>query len=130
MLWDSILELILGPINTALETRKTKKEAEAKVLVAKTEAQAAAYQKVVEGTLTWEQAAVEAKKTSWLDEFVTVTVFAPYIFSFIPLLQPYAKGAIEFVTLAPPWYQWLFMAVASAAVGIKIGRNALDMFKK
>ena len=129
-MWELLLGAIAEPIKTALETRKLKKEAEAKVIVAKGEAQAATYQKIVEGTLTWEQAAVEAKKTSWLDEFVTVTVYSPLIFSMFPWTSPYAKSAIEFISTAPLWYQGLFGMVTSAAVAIKYGPGILDLFKK
>lgn len=126
----AVLTAVAAPFTSWMDRKKVVAEAHAKADVAQAEAKAAVFQKVAEGTISWEQAAVEGKKDSWVDEFITVAVFAPYIFSFMPWLQPYAWGAIRFVSQAPQWYQTLFMVVSGAGVGVKFGPKIIDLFRK
>lgn len=66
---------------------------------------------------------VEKSDKSWKDEYITVLVTIPIIMCFVPELAPYAIEGFETLSTTPEWYQYTFIGVVSAAIGIKGWRS-------
>lgn len=86
---------------------------------------------LAKSTADWEITALEAGKFSWKDEFVTVVILLPFIVLFVGLLLDILIPGVGTLVVtqmdkiwlsfanAPQWYQWSFMAVVGAAIGVK-----------
>ena len=56
---------------------------------------------------------------TWKDEFILVILFLPFIGSFVPVVQDYVLLGWEYVSKAPPWYQFILIGVVLSTFGLR-----------
>lgn len=76
----------------------------------------------------WEIEQVKSGNTSWKDEYVTLLFSLPAILCFLnPEVVNQGFVALE---ASPEWYQYSFLTVMLAAVGVKMTSNLFKYFKR
>ncbi len=88
------------------------------------------------GEINWEQAAIEASKDSWKDEYFTIALSSPIIFIgyAVGVDDPTIIARVEegFAALSrlPEWYQYLLFIAVSSSFGIKGADKLMSLRKK
>ena len=86
--------------------------------------------KKLEQIQTMDLAKLEDRKDSWKDEFITIVILIPAILAFIPGMGTYVEQGFAVLTTTPEWYQWIFMAVVSAGIGVEQVYKGFKKVKK
>jgi hypothetical protein len=76
----------------------------------------------------WEIEAVKSGNTSWKDEYVTILFSLPAIICFIEP-EVVERGFIA-LEQSPDWYEYSFLTVMLAAVGVKMTSSLFKFLKK
>lgn len=114
-----ILSGILDIGRGFIEGEKAKQEKKLEMELRKIESRAEieiANQKAATG---YDLAALEASKTSWKDEYLTVLITLPVIGSFIPGVQDSVLKGWEYLDRAPGWFQLSFIGIIAATFGLR-----------
>lgn len=67
----------------------------------------------------WEKIMASGSQNSWKDEWFTIVLSIPLVFSFYPEAVPYIAQGFEALQKTPEWYQWAIMAAISASFGLR-----------
>lgn len=119
-----LLKELLGIGGRWVEGRRKLKEikieSEAKVIVARAEAEVRRLEKAQDAEIAWDNTAVSQMNGSWKDEYLTLLLSAPVILAF---LGPWGRRAAEegFAAIAtvPEWYKVAFMTSIAASFGVR-----------
>ena len=119
-----LLKELLGIGGRWVEGRRKLKEikieSEAKVIVARAEAEVRRLEKAQDAEIAWDNTAVSQMNGSWKDEYLTLLLSAPVILAF---LGPWGRKAAEegFAAIAtvPEWYMVAFMTSIAASFGVR-----------
>jgi hypothetical protein len=123
-LFGPILELISTPITHWLDNKNRKQELKAAIDTKQIELVSNAQN----NEALWEIEAVKAGNTSWKDEYVTFVISLPAVLCFVwPDVVYDGFHALE---RSPDWYQWTFLTVMLAAVGINVASKIKNKFSK
>lgn len=149
-LLNVIISPLVGLAKDFTEARKIKKEAQAKVIIAKAEAEATIAiakanlaSKQAEHASNWEITQAQASTTSWKDEYLTIILSAPITISFATILVamlPDSGPTLErmytaneqawvYINMMPEWYQYLLFACVSAVFGLRL-TDKFNLFRK
>jgi hypothetical protein len=113
-MWGGVISSVLGLGTQWLDNRKLKSEARAQ----------------------WEAESARAGANGWKDEFVTIMVWFPFTTLFFSALfgkeevMQRVMLSFEYMDKTPSWYQYTFVAVTLAAVGIRMGKEIVNRMKK
>lgn len=83
----------------------------------------------IQNEANWDIAQVEASKTSWKDEWLTILVSIPMILSFVPTMKETVLDGFSVLAQCPDWYQYLIGIVFAASFGVKKVSDVLS-FKR
>lgn len=117
-LFAAIGSAISGPVETVLETRKLKKEAEMELL-----------KKKIDGTVSWETTVAGQMDKTWKDEYLVVLFTVPFILCFVPGMEGIVQHGFDQIAKTPEWYRYLVFMLVSASVGIRGLPKLLKGFK-
>jgi hypothetical protein len=104
-----------------LDVKKVKAEGKVKI-------QQALIEKELQNVAKKEDYDIEANKGmrySWKDEYFVLILSFPFIGSFIPHIQDYMLQGWEYLSKAPDWYRWAFLASLGASFGVRWGVKGL-----
>ena len=118
-LFSKILEPVTGLIKSWNDGRIQIKQAKIGVQLAKYTAEAERWKSAHQSETNWDLAALEASKTSWKDEYLTLVFTAPFIGSFIPEVQDQVSKGWGYVSNAPEWYQMALIGIIAASFGLR-----------
>jgi hypothetical protein len=113
-MWGKLIGSVFGLGTQWLDNKKLKSEARAQ----------------------WEAESARAGSNGWKDEFVTIMVWFPFTTLFLAALFGQEEVmmrvmlAFEYMDKTPDWYQYTFVAVTLAAVGIRMGKEIVGRLKK
>lgn len=113
MLWLQAL-LGIGEIGAQIH------QARINVKLAELNAKAALAQTKAQHTANWETAAVQQSESSWKDEWWTVLLSWPIIWTFVVHYND-VHAAFEQLDNMPAWYSWAVMA----SIAFSFGRKAI-----
>lgn len=100
--------------------KEVRVESEAKVLVARAEAEVERLSRAQDAEINWDQTAVSQMDRSWKDEYLTLLLSAPMILAFLgPWGRQAAADGFAAIATAPDWYKVAFMAAIAASFGIR-----------
>lgn len=123
---DVLASPLTGLAKDFTEARKTKKEAQAKVMLAeaefkikKMEADAARLAMLATNQSAWEIEMAKASATSWKDEYLVVLITVPLILSFIPGMEQVTQEGWDQLDKAPEWYRVLVGGAFAAVFGLR-----------
>lgn len=110
------------------ETKKTKTELKKAELVAESEFK----QKKLSSDSDYDTAAINAQRYSWKDEFLTLTIVAPLVCTFLPWTQDYVLQGWDALDMAPLYYQVILCGVYVSVFGLKgwLKLKDLNLFKR
>lgn len=119
-----ILRTVLGLGGDWLKGKQRLKEvrveSEAKVLVARAEAEVRRLDRAQDAEINWDHSAVSQMNGSWKDEYLTLLLSAPMILAFLgPWGRQAAEDGFAAIATAPEWYKVAFMASIAASFGIR-----------
>ena len=77
--------------------------------------------KYADGDIDADLAAVNQMKNSWKDEYLTIAITFPFLYSFIDVIVSGGTVAAAWtaVGLAPTWYQWCFEGIIISTFGLR-----------
>lgn len=113
-----IVSGILGLATAGVDVWKSKAEAKAKLTQAEAEARSHAMIKALEHESNWELIHAQNSATSWKDEYWTIVISLPAFMCFLGFDEEVRAGFAALET-APEWYQYLLVAIALAAFGLR-----------
>lgn len=124
--WQALLAPITGLVTSVVDAKKRKDELEAAV-----------HQKRLEGVQAMDAAdanlRLEKQKAlagSWKDEYVTLVVTIPAILAFAgDWGAEVVTNGFAALSTTPEWYQYLLIAVITAAAGIPLTAKAVGKLK-
>jgi len=133
-----VLELIKGVIGVGSDFLKGKQklkevklEADAKVIVARAEAEVARLAKAQDAEINWDLTSANQMSTSWKDEYLTLLLSAPMILAFCGAWgrDAVAEGFAS-ISTAPDWYKVAFLSAIAASFGIRALVDKFGLGKK
>lgn len=121
-----IIKLVLGIGGTALENiqsrQAAKADAEARIIIARTEAEIKRLEKSQDAEIAWDSEAVSQMKGSWKDEWWTALASVPLVMAFCgEAAQKRVTDGFEAISYMPDWY----IAIVGASVAASFGIRAL-----
>lgn len=121
-----IIKTILGIGGAALQNiqarQAAKAEAEAKIIVARAEAEIKRLEKAQDAEIAWDSEAVSQMKGSWKDEWWTFLASLPLILAFMgDAAQKRVTDGFAAISTMPEWY----IAIVGASVAASFGIRAL-----
>lgn len=120
----ALTELVTGPVTAIIEARSRRKEVDAARDMKEMELIAQADN----AKALWELESIKANASSWKDEYVTVVISLPAILSFI--CPDVVHRGFQALGQSPEWYQYTFLTVMLAAVGINVFTKVKSRLKK
>ena len=113
----SLIKLIGGPIVTAITDSITSWVERKRI---RSQAKIEVEHKKATADVDWDNAQVEASKSSWKDEFWTVVLAAPIVLAFIPGTAVYVEYGFNVLRdSTPDWYKAAVGVAISAAFGVR-----------
>lgn len=133
-----LLELLKGLLGFGGDWLKGKQklkevsvEAEARVMVARAEAEVQRLARAQDAEINWDKSAVDQMGGSWKDEYLTLLLSAPMILAFLgPWGRQAASDGFAAIANAPEWYKVSFMAAIAASFGIRALVDRFGLGKK
>lgn len=125
-IFSGVLSFLSEPVTQYLKNKSRKEELQSAIDQKQLElvSQAESYEHL------WEIEQIRSGFHSWKDEYVTLVISIPAILSFVcPTTVLSGFKALE---ASPEWYQYTFLSVMLAAVGINMTsklKNKLKRFK-
>lgn len=121
---STVLNAVISPVNEYLKGKQRKEELHSAVVQRKIEL----ISQTNSHKALWEIEQVRSGNTSWKDEYVTLLFSLPAILCFLnPEVVNQGFVALE---ASPEWYQYSFLTVMLAAVGVKMTSNLFKFFKR
>ncbi|NTV26673.1 MAG: hypothetical protein HGB01_10770 [Chlorobiaceae bacterium] len=117
-----ILDIIsggFGLVKGLIDNKKAKQEKQLEIDLKKMENQAALDMADQKATTDYDLASLDASKTSWKDEYLTILLSMPVIGSFLPGIQDYVVNGWGYLAKAPQWFQISFIGVIAATFGLR-----------
>jgi hypothetical protein len=130
-----IIGNVLGIGKSWLEGRQRIKEitveSEAKVIVARAEAEVARLGKALDAEIEWDNTAVSQMSGSWKDEYLTLLLSAPMILAFMgDWGRTSVAEGFAAIAEAPDWYTVAFLSAVAASFGIRALVERFGLGKK
>jgi hypothetical protein len=110
---------LLGIGKGLIESKRAKQEKQLEVDLRKIEKQGELDIANQRAATSYDLAALEASKTSWKDEYLTILLSLPVIGSFVPGVQDYVVRGWGYLDKAPLWFQASFVGVIAATFGLR-----------
>lgn len=114
-----IFDTVVGAFSSYREGKTKIKEAKVGLAIAKINAEAKRYEKLVDVEADWDKEALRQSQFSWKDEFLTIIFFAPFIGAFIPGVQNYVLKGFEYLDKVPEWYIVCILGIVAATFGLR-----------
>ncbi len=118
MSWNPI-GAIADAFTSYREGRTKVKEAKIRRDVAKFDAEAKRYEKLIDVEADWDKEALRQSQFSWKDEFLTIVFFAPFVGAFIPKVQDYVLTGFQYLGKVPEWYIVCILGIVAATFGLR-----------
>lgn len=100
--------------------KEVKVESEAKVMVARAEAEVARLGRAQDAEINWDNNAVSQMSGSWKDEYLTLLLSFPIILAFMgDWGRKAASEGFEAISTVPEWYMVSFMTTIAASFGVR-----------
>lgn len=116
----AIGSLIAGPIERHQKLKAVRAEAEAKVIVARAEAEVTRLQKAQDAETAWDQIAAEQMDTSWKDEWFAILLSVPAVLAFCGTWgRDIVAGGFKALNEMPEWYMYSFLTAIAASFGVR-----------
>ena len=133
----AITGFLSGPIESLLETRRVKKQAQAEALtelakaeaqkkiakvkaeIIKIESEAKIKETQAEADVNWEEIWATQASKSWKDEYWTIALSIPMFMAFIPGLRETALSGFLTIEQMPEWYIIALLSAIGAAFGLR-----------
>lgn len=112
-----IISGLIAAVNKWQEGRTKIKEAKISAKVAKYDAQAQRYYKLLDAETNWDLEALRQSQYSLKDELITVIIFSPLVVAWFDPAR--AKAWLDFVVNVPLWYQIVMGGIIAAAFGLR-----------
>jgi len=110
----------LGDVIGEWQRRVTlRAENKAAIEMARARAEISRWEALAKAEADWDTEALRQTQYSWKDEWFVVLLSAPFLGSFLPVVQDYVLVGWEYVALAPGWYQWSFIGAVTASFGLR-----------
>lgn len=123
-IFGAILNFLSAPLTAYIKKTERKQELESAI----TERKIELVSNIQNHKALWEIEAVKSGNTSWKDEYVTVLFSLPAIICFIN--PEIVNEGFDALSQSPDWYQYSFLTVMLAAVGVKMTSNLFKFFKR
>lgn len=121
---SAILNFLSAPLTAYIKKTERKQELESAITEKKIELVSTAQNHKA----LWEIEAVKSGNNSWKDEYVTILFSIPAILCFI---QPeIVEDGFKALEQSPDWYEYSFLTVMLAAVGVKMTSSLFKFFRK
>jgi len=124
----SILTTVLGTISAPLTEYIKGKQRKEELQNAVTQRKIELVSTIQSHKALWELEQVKSGNTSWKDEYVTVLFSIPAILCFVN--PDVVQEGFTVLQASPEWYQYSFLTVMLAAVGIKMTSGLFKLFKR
>jgi hypothetical protein len=124
-MWQALIAPIAGVFNSWQENKARKNELEQTLHMKKIEG----VQQMGIAEIQLQTQKQEDLKGSWKDEYVTIIITIPSILCFVPGGAPIVTAGFEALSTTPEWYQYLFVAVVTAAAGIPIAASGVNKMR-
>lgn len=123
---SGILSFLSEPVTQYLKNKNRKEELKSAIDQKQLDlvSQAQSYEQL------WEIEQIRSGVHSWKDEYVTLVISIPAILSFV--CPDIVLSGFKALEASPEWYQYTFLSVMLAAVGINVAsklKNKLKRFK-
>jgi hypothetical protein len=130
-----IITTLLGIGGKALEKKQQLKEiqidAQAKIEIARAEAEVARLNKAQDAEITWDNEAAQQMEHSWKDEYLTLLLSMPMILAFCGSWgKEVVDGGFSAIASAPEWYKVSFLSAIAASFGIRTLVNKFGFGQK
>jgi hypothetical protein len=127
----SVLGLGAGALERRARLKEIKLESQAKVEVARAEAEISRLNKLIDAEANWDAEAVRQMSTSWKDEYLTILLSLPMIIAFLgPWGRQTVSEGFDAIANAPEWYKVAFLVTIAASFGIRTIVNRFGLGKK
>ena len=111
-----LIGLFIGPVFNMFKARAKDKR---KIKVELTKARIAQIRATAKLAGDADLAAIQAQRYSIKDEILMVIIFAPFVGSFIPGLQPYVIEGFQAIKDTPTWYQSVVVGICISVFGLR-----------
>lgn len=101
------------------EIKKTRIEAEKKLIMAEAENAMAMAKEGQKQEYDLDRIATENMKKSWKDEAVMIIFYAPLVTVFVPSMAPYVKEGFVVLDTLPDWYMYLIVGITVVTMGMR-----------
>lgn len=122
-----VIKAVTGPIGDYVKRKQEIKAAEhageLEITKARLERQAKLYSEGLAADASWEMEFARQAASSWKDEYTLIVVSIPAILCFIPGGDKYVTKGFEALNGTPSWYQFVFVTLYLATVGIRWWRR-------
>lgn len=119
-IWGLLGGLVSGPLKDWHERRKIKLESQARIIEAKTKAEVARLEKLVDAEISWEAEMTRQAASSWKDEYWTIVLSIPMVCVFVPGLAPFIEEGFARLAMTPEWYRYALLLAIGAAFGVRL----------
>ena len=114
-----ILNALFPWVKDFISARKVKQEKKYDLEVLKATAEIERAKRSLEVEASYDVEALKQMQFSWKDEYILIVHSAPFIGSFIPVVQDYVLKGWEYVSMAPPWYQYIYIGIVLSVFGLR-----------